>query len=116
MISGIYESLHDFKYSIIIENHIDKLYFTEKILNCFATGTIPIYYGATELDKYFNMDGVILINDMSKEEVLDLTNSLTVNDYTDKIDAIKENFEIVKQFRTLEDYVQSNYLARMVSV
>ena len=62
------------------------------------------------------MDGVILINDMSKEEVLDLTNSLTVNDYTDKIDAIKENFEIVKQFRTLEDYVQSNYLAKMVSV
>lgn len=112
----ICHSLHDYRFSIVVENIIDKWNFCESLSNCFATGTIPIYYGATELDKYFNMDGVILINEMSKDEVLDLTNSLTVNDYIDKMDAIKENFEIVKQFRTLEDYVQSNYLARMVSV
>ena len=33
----------DYMYSIAIENTIEPFYFTEKILNCFASKTIPIY-------------------------------------------------------------------------
>ena len=89
----IYHSLHDYRFSVVVENIIDKWNFCESLSNCFATGTVPIYYGATDLGKYFNMDGVVMINDMKNEEVLELTNSLTVNDYEDRIDAIKENFK-----------------------
>jgi len=106
----IYHSLHDYRYSIILENYIDKWYFTEKLMNCFATGTIPIYLGATDLEKYFNTDGVIFINDKSNEEILKIVNSLTPEYYESKMDAIKENFETVQKFRTIEDYMNINYL------
>lgn len=33
----------DYMYSIVIENTIEPFYFTEKILNCFASRTVPIY-------------------------------------------------------------------------
>ena len=34
-------------------------YFSEKLLDCFLAGTIPIYFGHCDLSKHFNMDGVI---------------------------------------------------------
>ena len=39
------------------------LYFTEKLLDCFATGTIPVYLGAPDIDKHFNKDGIINLAD-----------------------------------------------------
>ena len=106
----IYHSLHDYRYSIVLENYVDKWYFTEKVMNCFATGTIPIYLGATDLGKYFNTDGVIFINDKSNEEILEIVNNLTPEYYESKMDAIKENFEAVRKFRSMEDYMCLNYM------
>ena len=40
------EGLCDYRFSVAIENGQYKTYFTEKILDCFATGTIPVYLGA----------------------------------------------------------------------
>ena len=44
------ESLKNYRYSIAIENQIEPYWFTEKIVNCFATMTIPVYIGATKRD------------------------------------------------------------------
>ena len=51
-------------FSIAIENASYETYFTEKLLDCFATGTIPVYYGAPDIGDYFNKDGII---DLSEE-------------------------------------------------
>ena len=40
-----------------------KFYFTEKLLDCFATGTIPVYLGAPDIGKVFNIDGIITLSD-----------------------------------------------------
>ena len=106
----IYHSLHDYRYNIVIENYIDKWYFTEKLLNCFATGTIPIYIGATELDKYFDTDGVININGKDEQEILEIISELTPKYYESKMSSILHNYESVKKFRTIEDYMYLNYL------
>jgi hypothetical protein len=37
-------SCKDYMYSIAIENCQEDYYFSEKILDCFLTGTIPIYW------------------------------------------------------------------------
>jgi len=108
----IYESLHDFKYSIIIENHIDKLYFTEKILNCFATGTIPIYMGATDIGSKFNIDGILTFT--NSEELSSIlsdlrNNSYGVSFYEDYYEAVKDNFKRVQDYITIEDYIYKNY-------
>ena len=41
-------------FSVAIENT-----FSEKILDCFLTGTVPIYLGATNLRSIFDIGGII---------------------------------------------------------
>ena len=43
------EGLQDYMFSICIENITYDSYFTEKILDCFATGTIPVYKGSKKI-------------------------------------------------------------------
>lgn len=95
------EGLCDYMFSVAIENLCSDGYFTEKILDCFATGTIPVYLGAPNIGDYFNMDGII-----------NLTNEFDVSEeiYHDKIDAILDNFERCKKYEIAEDYVWETYL------
>ena len=37
-------------------------YITEKIINAFRAGSIPIYYGSKRIDKYFNPKRFIQID------------------------------------------------------
>ena len=34
-------------------------YFNEKIIDCFFSGTIPIYWGTKNISKYFDENGII---------------------------------------------------------
>ena len=69
---GEYDSkilaLQSFAFTLVIENHIQKHYFSEKLMDCILVGTIPIYHGCSGIDKYFNIDGMILFN--NEEEML----------------------------------------------
>lgn len=98
------EGLKDYMFSVAIENASYESYFTEKIQDCFSTGTIPIYYGSPDIGKFFNPDGII-----SLTEDFDIS-SLTPDLYYAKIDAVKENLEIVKNFLINEDYIYKTYL------
>jgi hypothetical protein len=95
------EGLCDYMFSIAIENAEYETYFTEKLLDCFATGTIPIYLGAPNIGDYFNKDGII---DLSEE--FDVSDKI----YYNKMDAIKDNLERVKKMEILEDFIWRNYL------
>ena len=101
------EGLADYMFSITMENASYSGYFTEKILDCFLTGTIPIYYGDPDIGNIFNMDGILVWS-----EDFDL-NALTEELYYSKMDAIKENFEIAKQFYCMEDYIVEHYLKKL---
>ncbi len=98
------EGLSDYMFSVCIENDCYETYFTEKILDCFATGTIPIYLGAPDISKHFNMDGIILL---TPDFDID---SLNEDLYFSKIDAIKENFHKSLEYDVLEDWIFKNYL------
>ena len=108
----IFRSLKDYMFSIVIENYVDDLYITERILNCFATGTIPIYLGAPNIGSIFNEKGIIqLVNLPTIEEFNNMINNLTPDFYYERMDAIKENFERCKQYKSIEDYIYLNYLS-----
>ena len=94
--------LKDFAFSIIIENHVQKNYFSEKLMDCLLTGTVPIYYGCSEISKYFNLDGLILFND--EQELKKIIKNLTMDDYNNRIKAINENLELAKQYRDTVTY------------
>ena len=37
------DGLKDYRFSVVIENCKRDYWFTEKLIDCFVTGTIPIY-------------------------------------------------------------------------
>lgn len=49
------EALRDYQFSIIIENEKSDYWFTEKLIDCLVTGTIPIFWGSSKVAENFNV-------------------------------------------------------------
>jgi len=91
------EALRDYRFSITIENDSYNNYFTEKITDCFANGTIPVYWGCPNIGDYFNTDGIILLTD--DFDVNDLTDEL----YESKMEAVRDNYQRVRNMPMSDD-------------
>ena len=107
------DTLENYMYSVVIENHIDNLWFTEKICNCFATKTIPIYYGARDIDEYFNSEGIIHCSSIDDiewwiETILENTDK-SERIYIKKLKSINENYEISKQYEKFDEWLYRTY-------
>lgn len=63
------EFLTSYKFSIAMENSEGDGYISEKIVDSFLAGTIPIYYGDYMIDEYINPKSFILIN--SEKDILE---------------------------------------------
>ena len=90
------EALKDYKFSIIVENSIEDGYFTEKLLDCFLSGTVPIYVGSKSVNNYFDENGIIHFE--GDEDLPNILDTLTDELYQSKMESIKKNFEIAKQY------------------
>jgi hypothetical protein len=91
------DGLKDYRFSIAMENTVYPKYYTEKILDCFATGTIPIYYGDRSIGEDFDSNGIIFLDDLKSFE------DLTEERYINMMPAIKHNFEKVMNLKTSDD-------------
>ena len=91
------EAFKDYRFSIVIENDKYETYYTEKLTDCFATGTIPVYWGAPDIGNIFNPEGIITL---TSEFDID---SLTPELYESKLQAVKDNFKIVKDLQSADD-------------
>lgn len=101
-------SLKDYYFSIVIENSKTNNYFTEKLLDCFATGTIPIYWGCSNISDFFNPEGIININNVN--DINNILSYLTPEYYNSKINAINENLLLSKNYKCVEDWMYKNIL------
>ncbi len=97
------EGLDDYMFSIAIENDIYDDYFTEKILDCFATGTVPIYYGTKAISKYFNPMGILQFE--TQQELNNLICKLDEKLYNSMQSAIKDNLDRVKLYNMSETHI-----------
>ena len=85
------------QYNIAIENSRHRNYFTEKIVDCFLTKTIPIYWGCPNIDEYFDINGIIVVE--KEFDFYSKINELTPEYYYSRLDSINANYEIaVKMF------------------
>jgi hypothetical protein len=100
------EALRDYMFSVTIENDSYPTYWSEKILDCFACGTIPVYHGSPDINEHFNMDGIIVLTDDFN------VNELTPELYYSKMDAIKDNFERTLKFNVIEDIIYEKYIKK----
>lgn len=104
------ESLKDYRFSIIIENSIEDLYFTEKLLDCFLTGTIPIYVGCKKVTELFDENGIIFFE--GDEDLPQILNTLSDELYQSKIESVKKNYELSKAYihpeKLINEYIIKN--------
>ena len=100
------------KFNIACENQAMTNMFTEKLLDCLRTLTIPIYYGCTNIEKYFNPRGLIRFD--SFDQFKDIVYSLTPDTYEQMLPYAKENHELARPywskniFARIEDIVENH--------
>lgn len=86
-------------FHIAIENTSNENYFTEKIMDTFIFESIPIYFGCPNIRDYFNPDGIIQVN--STDEIIDVCNKLTPDDYYNRQFAAWDNQKRCQQYLNL---------------
>jgi len=104
------DSCRDYAFSIVIENCKEDYYFTEKIIDCLLTGTVPIYWGCPSIDKFFDKEGIITFDSMEELESIITDENYLISFYTNKSNHIINNFELALNYKISEDYIYVNYL------
>ena len=61
--------LKQYKIMITTEDYKSENYITERILNSFATETIPVYWGSDNIEEYFNRERFINIPIWNEENI-----------------------------------------------
>ena len=92
-------------FSVAIENNVLRTYFTEKVLDCFATGTIPIYLGAPDIGDHFNIDGILTLDDFD---------SISTDLYYSKMDAIQDKLDAGGNIMRRASYIPKDYIGAFV--
>tara|TARA_R110001592_G_scaffold71981_3_gene219688 strand:- start:6478 stop:8175 length:1698 start_codon:yes stop_codon:yes gene_type:complete len=95
--------LHNYAFALAIENNVSKndYYFTEKLIECFITGTIPIYYGCPNIDKFFDTRGILTFN--TQNELDDILDNLNEEKYNSMLKYAKANYEKAKKEFVLDN-------------
>jgi hypothetical protein len=100
------DAMKNHAFTIVIENSKIDYYFTEKLIDSFMTGTVPIYWGCPSIGDFFNLDGMLIFDDLNT--LLNHVNTLSLEKYQSMLLAIKENYEIAKNFLIAEDWLYEN--------
>lgn len=83
-VSDKYNTLSQYKYALCFENEKNvKGWLSEKIFDCFFTGTVPIYLGASDVQDYIPTDCFIDMRQISNfKELNQLLSSTTEKTFT----------------------------------
>jgi hypothetical protein len=107
------EGLKDYAFSVVVENWNGNNYFSEKLMDCLMTGTVPIYWGLPDYSRFFNADGFLYFTNL--EEFDKIINSLSLELYMDMLDAVKDNFRRAFNFIDLEENLWINGLKDIIN-
>ena len=90
------EPLFDSMFSIVIENQSLPNYFTEKLIDCLLSKTVPLYFGATNIEEYFDTEGMIIIKDIN--HLKQVVTNITADDYYKRLPIMQKNLELAQEF------------------
>jgi len=93
-------------FQIVVENCSVNGYFTEKIIDCFVTGTIPIYWGCKNIDNFFDINGILRFNNFSELE--NILNEINVDKYNEMMEYIKINFNLGLNYIDIYEQIIKN--------
>jgi hypothetical protein len=108
-------SVKDYAFSIAIENlshEVNDYYFTEKIIDCFTTGTVPIYYGCPNIGKFFDTKGILIFK--NDEQLRNILDNLNMDLYYSMMDSIKHNYEVSMKMNLTNDLAYEYYFKDVI--
>lgn len=83
----------------MIENVRSKYWFTEKLIDCFLTRTVPIYWGCLNIGDYFNTHGMLLAE--SADDIIRHANWIGNDLYDVMQNSIEENYQLALPYINL---------------
>lgn len=86
----------DSMFHIAIENTRENNYFSEKVIDCFMTKTVPIYWGCPNIGGIFDEKGIITFNNLNELNVI--LENLTEEDYVNRLKYIEKNYTVSKKY------------------
>lgn len=96
LLGGAYRRLDDkaaghlpYAFSVVIENCREEGYFTEKIVDALLCGSVPVYWGAPDIERYFDPQGLVVCR--SEDELREAIRSLTFEDFRARRDVLEAN-------------------------
>lgn len=87
-----YEAIDDYEFHVVIENHLEKHLWSEKLADAFLGFCVPIYCGAPNIYDYFPKDSLIRIDiDKPKEAIQIIKDVISIpGEYQRRFKAVKE--------------------------
>ena len=85
------EALDDYRYHVVVENHLCPHYWTEKLADAFLANCLPFYCGCPNIADYFPVDSFITIDINNVEETAKIIRrAIADNAYEKRLAAIAE--------------------------
>ena len=100
------DGLGEYRYHFSVENCRTDYWFTEKLIDCFRTGTVPIYWGCPSIGDFFNTRGMICFEKL--EDLPELLKTCNEENYHKMMPAIQDNFERSAKYILAEDWMVEN--------
>jgi hypothetical protein len=101
----------DCMFHVCIEGFKHSYYFSEKLIDCLITKTVPIYWGCTIIGEFFNDNGMIVVDNV--DEIIDVCNQLTPEVYERFLPAVNDNYELGLKVYKYEDILKDAMLRAM---
>lgn len=89
-------SLFDCQFSIAVESSRENSYFTEKLIDCLLTKTVPVYWGCPNIEEFFDKRGILHFKNY--EEYLKIVNSITETTYQKMKPYVEANYKKAKEY------------------
>lgn len=104
-----YKVLADYAFSICTETCYEENLFTEWLLDCFALGTIPIYWGCPNVEE---MGFYFIVDFYTPNHIAQYfkTNVISMERYETSVSTIYKNLVSMQQYAITEDWLYLNVL------
>ena len=109
----------DYKFVIAMENKCLDGYVTEKIVNAFYSGAIPIYWGSSNINDFFNKNAFINVNDydsfddcinyiltMDELSIIQMQSEPIYNTENEIINLLNNDYNLKNENKTLKSYLE----------
>lgn len=100
--------LADYHFSIVTETCREDNLFTEWLLDCFALGTIPIFWGAPNIGQYFDAKGILQFDTVDRLQKI--LAGLNTDQWVSRLSNVYLNQLKMGEYAVAEDWLYLNVL------